>query len=71
MEQRVWISFRHEVMKGIVTATFEQQDGRRRFAVRWDAENGKMEQGREQPFVADNGMVVACHMISEPDAIPV
>ena len=54
-----------------MTALFEQEDGRRRFAVRWDNENGKREKRQEHPFVAVNGIVVACLVVSEEGATPV
>jgi hypothetical protein len=58
-------------MEGVVTAVFEQQDGSRRFAVRWHTQNGKTNTRKERTFVAVNGVVVACQVVSEEGATPI
>ena len=66
LDQRLRISLRKEEMEGVVTAVTEQNDGSRRFSVRWETTtNGKTETSREQPFVAVNGFVVACQVVRE------
>lgn len=69
-DQPLRISFRNEEMEGVVTAVFDQNDGSRRFSVRWANKDGKIEKSREHPFVAVNGVVVACQVVSGEGTTP-
>lgn len=69
-DQRLKITYHEAEMEGVVTAVFAQEDGSCRFSIRWPSQFGRVDTSREHPFVAVNGIVVACQVISAEGATP-